>query len=184
MTIDLEADAKALSVDNATLSDVAALGKQAQRIQLEIEDLESTLKERKEVLKNLLEVRIPEACQEIGLLGFAMDDGSEVEIKQFYSASIPADKEAEAHAWLRDHGYDDIIKNLVTVQFGRNEDAKAGETLQLLRREGLLPEQVAKVHPQTLKGWVREMVEKGVHFPMETFGAYTGFKANIKSKKH
>jgi len=183
MSIDLEADAKALRVDNATLKDIADLGKQAKLIELEIDELESTVKERKEALKNLLEVRIPEACQEIGLLGFSLDDGSEVEIKQFYSASITAEKEAEAHAWLRDHGYDDIIKNIVSVQFGRNEDAKAGETLQLLRREGLLPDQVAKVHPQTLKGWVREMVEQGVHFPMDTFGVYTGFKATIKSKK-
>jgi hypothetical protein len=183
MSIDLEADAKALRVDNATLKDIADLGKQAKNIELEIADLESTIKDRKEDLKNLLEVRIPEACQEIGLLGFSLDDGSEVEVKQFYSASITAENEAEAHAWLRDHGYDDIIKNVVSVQFGRNEDAKAGETLQLLRREGLLPDQVAKVHPQTLKGWVREMIEQGVYFPMETFGVYTGFKATIKSKK-
>jgi hypothetical protein len=183
MSIDLEADAKALQVDNNSLSAVADLGKQAQVVQLEIDDLEASLKERKESLKNLLEVRIPEACQEIGLMGFSMDDGSEVEIKQFYSASITAEKEAEAHAWLRDNGYDDIIKNVVSVQFGKEEDAKAGETLQLLRREGLLPDQVAKVHPQTLKGWVREMIEQGVHFPMETFGVYTGFKATIKSKK-
>ena len=183
MTIDLEADAKALQVDNNSLRAVADLGKQAQKIQLEIDDLETTMKERKESLNSLLEVKIPEACQEIGLLKFSMDDGSEIEIKQFYSASITAEKEAEAHAWLRDHGYDDIIKNIVSVQFGRKEDAKAGETLELLRREGLLPEQVAKVHPQTLKGWVREMIEQGVHFPMDVFGAYTGFKANIKSKK-
>jgi len=183
MTIDLEADAKALQVDNMTLTAVADLGKQAQFIQLEIEDLETTIKERKESLKNLLEVRIPEACQEIGLLSFSMDDGSEVEIKQFYSASITAENESKAHAWLRENGYDDIIKNVVSVQFGRNEDARAGAILDLLRREGLLPEQVAKVHPQTLKGWVREMIEQGVYFPMDVFGAYTGFKANIKSKK-
>jgi hypothetical protein len=33
----------------------------------------------------------------------------------------------------------------------------------------------------TLKAWVREMVEQGVEFPSELFGAHVGWKAKIKS---
>ena len=49
--------------------------------------------------------------------------GSEriIEVKPFYSASIPKDRKGEAFEWLRIHGYDDIIKNQVSVQFGRGE---------------------------------------------------------------
>jgi hypothetical protein len=182
MSIDFESDAQTFTVKNDTLSAVGELGKQARLIENEIEDLEETLKERKESLRELLEVRIPEACQEIGMLGFDLADGSSLEIKSYVSASIPKDRTGEALEWLRDNGFADIIKNTVSVQFGRGEDEQAGKLLEVVRAEGLIPEQATGVHPQTLKGWVREMVEKGVHFPMDLFGAYVGVKAVIKSK--
>lgn len=182
MTIDFESDAQTFTVQNDKLSAVGELGKQARLIEQEIEDLEDTVKEKKEALRELLEVRIPEACAEIGMLGFNLADGSSLKIKNYVSASIPKERTGEALAWLRDNGYSDIIKNTVSVQFGRGEDEQAGRLLEVVRSEGLIPEQATGVHPQTLKGWVREMVEKGVHFPMDLFGAYVGVKAVIESK--
>ncbi len=180
VSIDFEADAKALTISNDSLSGVAELGKQALLIEKDIEDLEATLAEKKEALRNLTDERIPDALREIGMTKFAMTDGSIIEVKPFYSASIPADRRGEAYEWLRMHGYDDIIKNTVSVQFGRGEDDAAGDLINSIRKQGLLPEQAEKIESQTLKAWVREMVEKGTEFPSELFGAYTGFKAKIK----
>jgi hypothetical protein len=183
MTIDFESDAQAIAVENNSLSAVAELGRQAILIEKDIEDLEATLAERKEALRNLTDERIPDALKEIGMVKFEMADGSEIEVKPFYSASIPTDRRGEAYEWLRAHGYDDIIKNIVSVQFGRGEDGAAGELINAIRKQGLLPEQAEKIESQTLKAWVREMVEKGTEFPTELFGAYTGFKAKIKRAK-
>jgi hypothetical protein len=183
MTIDFESDAQAIAVENNSLSAVAELGRQAILIEKDIEDLEATLAERKEALRNLTDERIPDALKEIGMVKFEMADGSEIEVKPFYSASIPTDRRGEAYEWLRAHGYDDIIKNIVSVQFGRGEDGAAGELINSIRKQGLLPEQAEKIESQTLKAWVREMVEKGTEFPTELFGAYTGFKAKIKRAK-
>ena len=49
-------------------------------------------------------------------------DGSAVEVKPIYGASIPKDKQEGAFKWLRDNGLGDLIKNQIIVAFGRNED--------------------------------------------------------------
>jgi hypothetical protein len=180
MSIDFEVDAQALTIQDNSLSSIADLAKEALAIEASIEDLEKVLSERKELLRNLTEERIPDALKEIGMAKFQMTDGSVIEVKPFYSASIPADRRGEAYEWLRAHGYDDIIKNTVSVQFGRGEDDAAGELINTIRQQGLLPDQAEKIESQTLKAWVREMVEQGTEFPTDLFGAYTGFKAKIK----
>jgi len=183
MTIDFESDAQAITVQDNSLAAISELGRQAILIEKDIEDLEATLAEKKEALRNLTDERIPDALKEIGMKSFEMADGSEIEIKPFYSASIPADRRGEAYEWLRAHGFDDIIKNTVSVQFGRGEDDAAGDLINVIRKQGLLPEQAEKIESQTLKAWVREMVEQGTEFPTELFGAYTGLKAKIKRAK-
>ena len=183
MSIDFEADAQAIAVEDNSLAAISALGRQAIMLEKDIEDLEAVIAEKKEALRNLTDERIPDALKEIGMVKFEMNDGSIVEVKPFYSASIPVDRRGEAYEWLRTHGYDDIIKNTVSVQFGRGEDDAAGELINSIRKQGLLPEQAEKIESQTLKAWVREMVEKGTEFPTELFGAYTGFKAKIKRAK-
>jgi hypothetical protein len=181
MSIDFETDAKALTVKPDSLVSISDLAREALRVEREIEDLEIVLKERKATLAEMLDFRLPEALREINMVKFEMTDGSLIEVKQFYSASIPADRRGEAYEWLRQHGYDDIIKNTVSVQFGRGEDQQAEKLLNLVREEGLIPDQAQKIEPMTLKAWVREMVEQGNEFPTELFGAYAGWKAKIKS---
>ena len=180
MTIDFETDAQAIEVADTSLLSISELAKAALLLEKDITDLEATLTEKKEALRNLTDERLPDALKEIGMTKFEMTDGSVIEVKPFYSASIPVDRRGEAYEWLRAHGYDDIIKNTVSVQFGRGEDDAAGDLINSIRKQGLLPEQAEKIESQTLKAWVREMVEQGTEFPTELFGAYTGFKAKIK----
>ena len=176
-----EQDAGALQVKNEDLSSVGALAKRAKELEKEIEEIDTTLAERKNQYRKLLEETIPAMLQELGLTKFSMTDGSEITVKPFYSASIPEDKRAQAYEWLREHGYDDIIKNTVSVRFGRNEDQLCDTLLNQLREQNYPVEQAQKIEPQTLKAWVREQVERGSEFPTELFGVYVGHKATIKS---
>ena len=185
MSIDvsqLEMDADALGLADQSLTGISDLAKKALLIEKEIEDLEATLSERKEALRDITDNRLPEAMREINMTKFAMADGSVIEVKPFYSASIPADRRGEAYEWLRSKGFDDIIKNTVSVQFGRAEDKKAGDLIQDIRAKGLIPEQAEKIEPSTLKAFIKDLVEQGVEFDSELFGAYIGWKAKIKSK--
>ena len=108
--MDFEKDADALSIADEELQGISALAKRAKVLQEEVEDLEAVTKERKDQLRKLTEQSIPEALTQVGMKGFVMDDGSRIELKAFYSASISAARRAEAFQWLRDHGMDDIIR--------------------------------------------------------------------------
>jgi hypothetical protein len=181
MTNLFEEDAGALQVKNEDLSSIGALAKRAKELEKEIKDLDVVIDERKGQYRKLLEETIPGMLAELGMKSFKMADGSTVDVKPFYSASIKEENRAQAFEWLRQHGYDDIIKNTVSVRFGRNEDRLCEDLLAQLRSQGFPVEQAQKVESQTLKAWVREMVEQGVEFPTELFGAYIGQKASIKS---
>lgn len=176
-----EKDAGALTVQDDQLAGIAGLAKRAKTLEKELEELEAVMKERKDALRKLLEETIPAALQELGMKSFKMGDGSSIEVKPFYSASIPEARRAEAYEWLREHGFDDIIKNTVSVRFGRGEDELCETLINLLREQSYPAEQTEKIEPQTLKAWVREMTEQGNEFPTELFGAYIGQKATIKS---
>jgi hypothetical protein len=176
-----EQDAGALQVKNEDLDSVGALARRAKLLEKEIDELDTVLKERKEQQRKLLEESIPAMLQELGMKKFVMADGSTIDVKPYYSASIKEENRAVAYQWLRDNGYDDIIKNTVSVRFGRNEDKLCETLINTLREQNYPVEQTEKIEPQTLKAWAREMVERGQEIPTETFSLYVGHKATIKS---
>ena len=176
-----ENEANALKVEDDQISGIAALARRAKSLEKQIGDAEDVLKGHKEQYRKLTEETIPEALSELGMTSFRMEDGSSIDIKSFYSASISEARRAEAFQWLRDHGFDDIIKNTVSVRFGRGEDELCNRLLGMLGQQGFPAEQSEKIEPSTLKAWVKERVTRGEQFPMELFGAYIGKKASIKS---
>lgn len=176
-----EQESDALQVQDEQITGIAALARRAKSLEKEIEDSEETLKGLKDKYRKITEEAIPEALAEMGMSSFRMEDGSSIDVKPFYSASITEARRAEAFQWLRDHGFDDIIKNTVSVRFGRGEDELCNRLLSTLGQQGFPVEQSEKVEASTLKAWVKERVVRGEEFPMELFGAYIGKKAVIKS---
>jgi hypothetical protein len=181
LTTLFEQDADALSLENQDISEISKLAQLTKLHEKDIEELEKVLKERKEQYRKLTDEVLPQAMAELGMKSFKMADGSSIEIKPFYSASITEEKRAEAFAWLRDNGFGDLIKNNVSVRFGRGEDDHCNRLLEMLGDRGFVAEQSEKVEPMTLKAWVRERVEKGGEFPSDLFGAFIGQRAVIKS---
>ena len=94
-------------IDQQGLTSVAALARTIRDKEANISDLEQTLKEEKKALLKLTDEEMPSMLAEIGMASFALDDGSTVEVKQTYGASILVSKRPEAYDWLRDHGHDD-----------------------------------------------------------------------------
>jgi hypothetical protein len=176
-----ESDAEALKVSDETVVGIAGLARRAKLLEKEIEELAETLAEREKSYRILTETTIPEAMAEAHLKKFVMEDGSSIDVRPFYSASIPKARQAEAFEWLRNNGCDDIIKNVVSVRFGRKEDSLCNKLLQTLGEQGYPAEQTEKVEPQTLKAWVKERIEKGHPIDSELFGVFIGQKAVIKS---
>jgi len=130
----------------------------------------------------LSEEIIPTMMTEMSLSSLKLADGSSVEVKPVYGASIPVSRKEEAFKWLRDNGLGDLIKNEVTVSFGRNEDNKAVQYAVLAQGQGYQPVQKLKVEPMTLKALVRERIESGREIPSDLFNVYAGNRTTIKRK--
>lgn len=178
-----EEDSQVSLASDEDLNSIAGLANQAVALEKEIERQEAYLGQAKERLRKLTDEIIPAALAEKGMSSFKMVDGSEVEVKPYYSATISADNRGQAFTWLRDNGYGDIIKNIVSTQFGRGEDELARDFITMARQQGFIVDQNEKVEPMTLKAWVRERVERGEEFPTELFGAYIGQRAKIGKPK-
>ena len=170
-------------LDQQGLTSVAALARQIRDKEQRISSLEEELKDEKKALLKLTDEDMPAMLAEIGISSFSLDDGSQVEVKQTYGASILVQNRPAAYEWLRENGYDDIIKNSVICQFGRGEDDQASAFAAFAQQQGYVPEQKTEIHPQTLRAFVKERVEEGDAFPMELFGAWVGQRAVIKKGK-
>jgi len=170
-------------LDTAELGSVAKIAKEIAAKEAWVADIEDQLKTAKQQLLKLTDEDLPTLLAELGLSKFTLDDGSEVTVKQTFGASIRTDRKSEAFDWLRQNGYDDIIKNTVACKFGRGEDGLAETFIDVASKAGFAVDQKTEVHPQTLRAFVKERVESGDEFPMEMFGAYIGQRAIIKRGK-
>jgi len=179
MSINFEAD----QTESITqTNDAKALSDQV----IKLRDLEDEIKVAEESLKQLKKQAdtlsgevIPTMMTEMNISTMKLADGSAIEVKPVYGASIPADKKEEAFNWLRKNGLGDLIKNEVTVSFGRNEDNKAADYAVLAQGQGYQPTQKLKVEPMTLKALVRERVEKGLDMPSDLFNVFAGNRTKI-----
>jgi len=182
MLIDLRKDApdQMETIDPDKLSTEV---EKLQTIQKEIQDLEDKLKDKKEDEKYFSCVVIPKLMEEMNLSSLKLRDGSELTVKKIYSASVKADKKAEAIHWLRENGLGDIVKNNITVSFGQGEDNKAIDYASLARSNGYEPIQEEKVHPSTLKVVMKEWKDKGQEVPEELFNTFDGSQTQLKNKK-
>ena len=165
------------------LDGVSRLAQEAADLEREIADVEQKLKDKKKALYKITDERLPEALEEMNLQKFTLTDGSEISVKPIYAASIPKDRRDEAFQWLRDHEFGDLVKNNVTVTFGRGEDDTAKDFIGFCGERGFVPSQIEKVEPMTLKAWLRERVEEGDPIPLDLFGAFISQRATIKRSK-
>jgi hypothetical protein len=185
MNINFEEDKKEV-LDMSTDNDKKSLSDQVEKLK----DLEDSIVAKEEELKQLKQQAdaisgevIPTMMQELNISTLKLADGSAVEVKPVYGASISAERKEEAFEWLRSNGLGDLIKNEVTVSFGRNEDNKAIAYATLAQGQGFQPSQKLKVEPMTLKALVRERLESGKEMPTELFNVFAGNRTKITRKQ-
>ena len=183
MTIDFEKDQEQVLDKTTNINKLADKIKELQASQLELQEQEDAIKQKKKDIEHLSGEVIPTMLSEMGLSYLKLQDGSSVEVKTNYSATITQANKEKAFNWLRENGLGDIIKNEISVSFGRNEDNKAADYAELAKGQGLEPQQKLKVEPMTLKALVRERMEAGKEMPTELFNIYVGNKTTIKRKQ-
>ena len=183
MAIDFEKDQQdAMS----RTKNIQSLADQVQRLEgvlRRIELSENSLKDLKKEHQRISGEVIPTMMSEMGLSELKLQDGSHLKVSTSYRATITEANKEAAFNWLRNNGLGDIIKNEISVSFGRNEDNKAASYAELAKGQGFQPTQKMKVEPMTLKALVRERIEAGKEMPTEIFGVFSENKTTIKRNK-
>ena len=169
--------------EQASEGEVKALSELIERMKHDgsvLERARAKLKQMEADYRRLTEVDIPTACENSGIMGIQLPSGEKLVIQDNIRASIPKAKQEEAFAWLRENGYGDLIKNVVSVSFGMGEDELAEQAAETLAGMDVTPEQKKSVHASTLKAWVKERMVECEEIPDELFGVYRGQRAVLK----
>ncbi len=165
------------------VENLSTLVLELQKLEDDIKVQEDKLKLTKEKADRLSQVAIPEIMEALKMKTMKLADGSAIEIKEIYSATIPVNKKEGAYNWLRENDLGDLIKNEITVSFGRGEDNKASDYADLAKERGFEPTQKLKVEPMTLKALFRERSENKQELPSEHFNLFKGNKTKITRSK-
>ena len=182
-SINFEEDQAKVITKTENIQSLADQVERLENLNQEVKKDEEDLKQKKKNLEHISGEVIPTMMAEMGLSHLKLMDGSSVDVKPHYSANITIANKDAAFKWLRDNGLGDIIKNEISVSFGRNEDNKAADYAVLAQERGFQPTQKLKVEPMTLKALVRERIEAGKDMPTELFNVFVGNKTTIKRKQ-
>ena len=171
-------------LDNVEITTIAAECVKLKQKEDEIAALEEQLKNKKTEADDISSRVIPELLAEQGLSEIKLSDGSKVSVRKEFRAMVPKDdlKREAALQWLRDQGLGDIIKNNVTVSFGKGEDNKAEQLLRLAADNGFEPQQKSDVAWNTLSALYQERVEAGLDMPSDSFSLWIKDKTKISRK--
>ena len=181
--IDFEKDQTEVLSKTENIQTLADQVQKLNTLDQELEVMDKNIKQKKKDFEYLSAEVIPTMMAEMGLSHLKLMDGSSVDVKPNYSASITIANKDAAFQWLRDNNLGDIIKNEISVSFGRNEDNKAADYADLAKERGYQPTQKLKVEPMTLKALVRERIEAGKEMPTEIFNIFVGNQTTIKRKQ-
>ena len=183
MTINFDQDQQDAMKKTDNIQSLADQVERLESVATDIDAAEQNLKDLKKKRDHISGEVIPTMMSEMGLAELKLRDGSHLKVSTSYKAHISEANKEAAYNWLRNNGLGDIIKNEISVSFGRNEDNKAADYAELAKSNGFQPTQKMKVEPMTLKALVRERIEAGKEMPTEIFGVFSENKTTIKRNK-
>ena len=97
-----------------------------------------------------------------------------------YGAKIPDERRMEAFAWFEQQGHGDLIKSVITIQFGMQEHEERLRAMKILNDNHIEYYTNESVHHMTLKAFVKHEVQRGHVIPMDLLGAYVFDEVKIK----
>ena len=180
--IDFEQDQQEI-IEKTDISTLSRYCLMLQNLEDQMLNMEKDLKKLKEEADKIGSEIIPNLLAEQGLSSLKLADGSSIDIRKSYNCTIKKDQVESAFKWLRNNGLGDLIKNEVFVTFGKGEDNKAEQLLDLAAQEGFEPQQKSKVEPMTLKALYRERIEAGLDMPSDSFNLFVKDQTKISRKK-
>ena len=173
-------------LDNVEVTTIAQECVKLKNKEDEIAQIEEQLKNKKAEADDIGSRVIPELLSEQGLSEIKLADGSKVSVKKRFRATLPKNdlRRESAYQWLRAQGVGDIIKNNVSVSFGKGEDNKANQMMDLAVANGFTPQQKSDVAWNTLTVLYEERVKAGLDMPSDVFSLWIKDETKISRKNN
>lgn len=179
--INPRADAATQTSSTTDLKAIATLSTKLLKLQTEAEQMEESLKVKRQEIKLLAETTIPDAMHAAGLKSFALANGYKLQIQDIVAGSIPEKNRPEAFAWLRANAFGWLIKTEIKVALGKGQEALAAKAQAALAKLKIEAEVKEAVHPQTLGAWVRQERQEGnTKLPLELLGIFIGKRVKVE----
>lgn len=185
--------------DESFVADMKTLVEKAEEaygIKKAIEEIELELKQFNERLNFLTRTQIPAIARELGVKSIDLTDGTKVKITEGVTASqLDEGKEyfAFAKQYLIDHEAADLLKTIVSTEFGRGSHNESIALVEELREKGYDAKAKETVHASTYKSFGNELfddyqraLEKGKATeepPFKELGMFVVREAKITPKK-
>ncbi len=154
----------------SSLKRLVELGQELVAKRAELQAAEQRVTELRREVERLARDTLPSAMQELDLVSFRLQDGTEITLRTDFFAHISAENAPAAFEWLRERGFDGLLKDVVTVTFDRAEHDRAVAVSERLSNENCVVRLETKIHPQTLLAFIRERAEAGDLPPAHLFG--------------
>lgn len=148
------------------------------KLRQNVERLETELEAAKKDMRRVEQEDLPDLMQELGLETFKLTTGELIEVKPEVDCGISEERRTRAHAWLTENGFGGLIKTEVVAKFGREEREAAVACAQQIGGE-----MIERVHPSTLKSFVKEQMAAGKPVPFDLFGVHPYNKVKITAAK-
>ncbi len=154
------------------LTRISQLAHQLRVAQRAATEAAETLELANKAVAQLAEFDIPEAMLAVGMSEIRLTDGSTLRVEDRIFANISQERTAEAHRWLNEHGFGNLIKREFKIVFGRDQEDWATSFEGTLDNEGVKYDRKQAVHGSTLKAFVKQQLEEGTDIPEDVFGVY------------
>ena len=166
-----EADAELSSSEAGNiLAQITNTARELREAQEDVASAEALLKSAQDRVRNLAENTLPMLMDEAQQKRLTTIDGWDITRSEVVRAGISADNMPGAVVWLNANGQGAIVKREIQLKFGKGEEQKAAEAVDVLREHHFAPTDKMSVHPQTLGAVVRELLAEGRELPMELLG--------------
>ena len=152
-------NAKKEPVDEEALTRLKKLAVFFQESEKEVEVLEQKLKDKKEVLRALGEVEIPDLLHQYGLSEIRLDNGAKIIVKEKLQVSVPEEKNPAFMKFLKEKNAEDLVK--LQFAFDRMPVGARRELLTFLEKGEYAFDMKEGVHPQTLLKFFRDLLGVG-----------------------
>lgn len=170
------------SAPPATLARITKTAQRIVELEADIEAMEEQTAAYKKDLHKLKTETLPELMGAASMKEFTLTDGTEIEITEFCSGSLPKDPERRKKALelLVKYNAASLIKTQISLAFDRTDRARADKFMMQLTKAGYQFEAGEGVNAQTLAAFARERLRDGAPIDLDALGLYAGKTTKVK----